>query len=479
MNVNNKHILVVDDNKTYARQLAESLQEFWSVEIAFSEKEFNKKFVPYKFDLIFLDLRLKKGREGIDLLQHIIAEDPSAAVIVISGYGDIAIAVEVLQKGAKTFLEKPKVSFEEIKIRAEHVFKENTAERRIRQLEASLETDEIIGDDSKILKTRELIQLVGEDGQASVLIRGETGTGKELVAKAIHRVGIRKKRPFVSVSLSDNTSTITSVLFGHEKGAFTDAKSKHYGCFEQAHKGILFLDEIGDLPSDVQTKLLRVIEQKTFRRMGGNVDIHVDFQLISATNRPLEELIDNGKFREDLYYRFKGFGIQLAPLRERGSDIPLLAQYFLHQIYSHGRTPAKKFATNAIQLINDYSWPGNVRELKSVIESASLRCRLEGKEKITLEHIKPLLMEKRLTNQELSSDDVFKVLADTELAMIEKALLQTGSKKTKAWKLLNYPDRYSMLRRVKNILKNPSHLSLFEKYPEVKKAYYKQFENLI
>lgn len=476
MDVSQQHILVVDDNKKYARQLAENLQDLWCVDVVFCEKEFARIFAPYKYDLVFLDLRLKKGKEGLDLLDHIISEDPSAAVIVISGYGDIATAVETLQKGAKTFLEKDKVSFEEIKIRAEHVLKENAAERRILQLEASQGIDEIIGDSPEISKIRELIQLVGQDGQTSVLVRGETGTGKELVARAIHRIGFRKQGPFVPVSLSDNLNTVTSVLFGHEKGAFTDARSKHYGCFEQAHKGVLFMDEIGDLPTDVQVKLLRVIDQRSFRRMGGKVDIQVDFQLVSATNRPLEALVEKGSFRSDLYYRVKGFVIQLPSLRERGSDIPLLAQYFLHQLNSRGRTTANSFSSDAIALLTNYKWPGNVRELKSVIESASLRSKIEGNKKIIADHIQPLLLEQEIINIKQYKGNVFKTLAETELAMIEEALLKTAGKKTQACKLLHYPNRYAMLRRVQNILKNPKNLDLFDKFPEVKKAYQRQVD---
>lgn len=468
MDVSNIHILVVDDDRNYALELKNCLMEIGKVDLAYSEEEFRSDFSPYKYDLILLDLRLKEGKEGLDLLDYIIHEDPLSVVIVISGYGDIATAVEALQKGAKTFLEKDRVSPPEIRIRAEHALKESAQERRIRQLEAAQDKDEIVGDDPKIQKIRDLIKLVAQDGETTVLIRGETGTGKELVARAIHRIGVRNKGPFVAVALADNPDTITSELFGHEKGAYTGAMSRHHGFFEQAHRGILFMDEIGDLPGEIQVRLLRVIDQKTFRRMGGNEDISVDVQVVTATNRPLEEMIKDDKFREDLYYRLKVFEIHLPPLRERRVDIPLLAEYFLHQLRKKGRTPAKGFSDDSLEMMLNYRWPGNVRELKSVVESVALRCRLEGRTKATRKHLEPLLFSQDRPF-ELTEGDIFKRLAEMELRMVEDALIRAGGKKTQAWKLLKYRDRFSMLRRVKRIMKE--YPDLAERFPELRKSY--------
>ena len=468
MTVTNTHILVVDDDKDYASDLKECLAEIGKVDVVYSEEGFRKAFSPYRYDLILLDLRLREGKEGLDLLEYIIEEDPSSVVIVISGYGDIATAVEALQKGAKTFLEKGKVSPQEIRIRVEHALKESAAERRIRQLEASQETGEIVGDDPKIQKIKDLIKLVGQDGETTVLIRGETGTGKELVARAIHRIGVRSQAPFVGVALADNPDTVTSELFGHEKGAFTGAGARHHGYFEQAHKGVLFMDEIGDMPGDIQVKLLRVIDQKTFRRMGGVKDISVDVQVVTATNRPLEEMIKDGRFREDLYYRLKVFEIHLPPLRERRVDIPILAEYFLHELRKKGRTPAKGFSDDALDLMLQYKWPGNVRELKSVVESVALRCRLERITNPARGHLEPLLFSRDRALLP-KKDDIFESLAETELRMIENAMIKTGGKKTEAWKLLKYRDRFSMLRRVKRIIKE--YPELVEQFPEVRRNY--------
>lgn len=468
MNVQNSNIMIVDDDQSYAQTLKDSLIDIGEVETVYSEEEFRMVFSPYKFDLILLDLRLKTGKEGLSLLDDIIDEDPAAVVIVISGFGDIATAVEALHKGARTFLEKDKVSPDEIKVRAEHVLKESASERRIRQLEASQEMDEIVGDDPKIQDVRNLIKLVAQDGETTVLIRGETGTGKELVARAIHRIGIRSEGPFVAAALTDNPETISSELFGHEKGSFTGASSKHFGYFEQAHKGLLFLDEIGDLPPDIQLRLLRILDQKTFRRMGGKKDIQVDVQIVTATNRQIEEMIESGHFRADLYYRLKVFEIHLPPLRERKHDASLLAEYFLYHLQKKGRTPAKQFSKEAKDLIHNYKWPGNVRELKSSVESAALRCRLEGSQRVKKEHLEHLLIlqdHRDLTGEE----NIYHVLAKQELSMIENALIKTGGKKTLAWELLGYPDRFAMLRRVKRLLEHYPQTA--KQFPEVKRQY--------
>ncbi len=479
MDVKNPHILIVDDNQKFANDLKNKLEDIASVKVVYSEEEFKTIFSPYKFDLILLDLRLKEAKEGLDLLEMIVDEDPSAVVIVVSGYGDIATAVEALHKGAKTFLEKDKMELDEIKLRVELTLKETNVERKIRHLEAMFQkNEEIIGNDPKMLDIKRYINLVAQDGEATVLIRGETGTGKELVARAIHSQGVRKEGPFISVALTDiNPEIITSELFGHERGAFTGATSRHRGLFEQAHRGVLFLDEIGELPLDVQVKLLRVLDQRKFRRMGGKKYIEVDVQLVTATNRPLEEMVKEGKFREDLYYRLKVFEINLPPLRDRGGDIELLAVYFLNQLKKKGRTPAKGFSQEALAMLLNHHWPGNVRELKAVIESAGLRCRLEGQDKIMPKHISPFLYKKEDNSERAISElNVSKKLAETELELIETALRHSGGRKTEAWKLLGYSNRFSMLRRVKKIIGDFP--ELVERFPLIKRSYFKGEEPL-
>lgn len=475
MDVRNIHILVVDDDENYARALEKQLSELGIVDVAHDEETCRSFFRPYKYDLVLLDVRLREEKEGLDLLEYIIGQDPLSTVMIVSGYGDIATAVDALQRGAKTFLEKDKVSVHEIRIRAEHALKESYFERRLLQLESTQEMEEIVGDDPKIRTLKDLIKLVAQDGETTVLIRGETGTGKELVARAIQRVGVRKDGPFIRVALIEkNVETITSELFGHEKGAFTGALGRHYGFFEQAHKGILFIDEVGDLPIEVQAKLLRVIDQKSFRRMGGNEDITIDVQLVTATNRPLEDMVKEGSFREDLYYRLKVFEIYLSPLRERKGDISLLANYFLQKLVQKGKTTAKAFAVDALDMMSYYRWPGNVRELQSIVVNAALRSKLEGKAKITAQQLAQFLLSEKAFSGE-QKHDIFYTLAEEELKKVQDALIASGGRKTEAWKLLCYPNRFTMTRRVKKIMAQFPELS--EKYPELRRNYGKHQGN--
>lgn len=465
----NAHILIVDDDRDYALELKNALLDVGEIDLAHSVEQFHLLFSPYRYDLILLDLRLKEGKEGLELLDYISGEDPRSVVIIISGYGDIPTAIEALQKGAQTFLEKGKVSPQEIRIRIEHALVESERERYIRHLERSQEIEELIGKDPKIEKVRQQIDIAAQNGNTTVLVTGETGTGKELVARAMHRIGIRKKGPFVVTPLVEkNPETITSELFGHEKGAFTGAVSRRFGCFEEAHKGILFLDEIGDLPLDIQTKLLRVLDQKTFRRMGGNKDIKVDIQVVSATNRHLKEMINEGTFREDLYYRINTFEIYLPPLRERQGDIPLLAVYFLNQLRKKGTTTAGGFSDDTVELMLDYQWAGNVRELQSVVMRAALMAKHDGKKKISRDYLEPALFTRDGFSQ-ARERNIHKALAETELRMVENALIMSGGRKTEAWKLLEYRNRFSMLRRVKRIL--GQYPDMASKFPEVMRNY--------
>lgn len=480
MNVTKTHILIVDDEKDYALSLKEKLEDMGVIEIVHDEVAFIKKFKPYRYDLVILDLKLKEGKEGLLLLSYIMDEDPTTAVIVNSGCGDIATAVKALHMGARTFLEKG-LSTHELRLKVEQTLKEAIAGRKIRQLEPVTCKDEIIGEDPKIEKIKDMIRLVAQDGETTVLIRGETGTGKELVAKTIYCTGVRSRGPFVSIALTDlNKDTITSELFGHEKGAFTGSIDKYNGCFEQAHKGLLFIDEIGELPPDLQIKLFRVLDNKNFRRMGGTLDIEVDVQVVTATKLPLEEILRAEKLREDLYYRLKVFEISLPPLRERQGDIHLLAGYFLGRLLQKGRTIAVGFDEEALKLMLRYRWPGNVRELKAVVESAALRSKLDGIDKIMPEHFANLLMDQAkelildLTMDQskdvgVGDRDIERALADTEMSLIEEALIKSGGKKTEAWKLLKYKNRFAMTRRVKKIIE--TYPEMLDKYSEVKTIY--------
>ena len=477
--MNKIRVLIVDDDKKTVEKLEKELKEDYIVDKAYSVSEFYSLFEPYKYDYILLDLRLEKDKEGLQLLEFIKENDSFATVAILSGYGDISTAVEAMEKGAETFFDKNSVSIKEIVLTSKNIIQKKQFDKKIEAIVKEKEENEIVGEDDKILEVKRLINLVALDGEATVLITGETGTGKELVARAIHKLGKRKDYPFVAVALTDlNKDSITAELFGYEKGAFTGADKRHYGLFEQAHKGVLFIDEIGELPLDIQTKLLRVFETRTIRRMGGNQDIKIDVQIITATNRDLYQMVKEGKFREDLYYRLKVFEINLPPLRERKKDIPLLSKYFLKQLFIKGRTTAKDFSEKAMNLLLNYEWPGNVRELKAVIESAALRCKLYGKDMITEEDIKPFFIKTNNKIEEHSQEEItegfniYEKLADRELYYINKALEHSKGKKTVAWKLLGYKSRYAMLRRIKKI--SSEFPQLIEKYKFVKELYGKE-----
>ncbi|WP_457639677.1 sigma-54-dependent transcriptional regulator [Persephonella sp.] len=472
------NILIVDDDKSFVEKLEREflLEDSFKIDKAYSIEEFYDKFEPYKYDYILLDIKFPHNKEGLELLEYIKENDSYVTVSMLSGYSDIATAVEAIGKGAETFFDKNAVSIKEIVLSSKSIIQKKILDKKIEILAKEKEEDEIIGEDSKILEIKRLIELVAQDGEATVLITGETGTGKELVARAIHKRGKRKDYPFIAVALTDlNRDSITAELFGYEKGAFTGADRRYHGLFEQAHKGVLFIDEIGELPMDIQTKLLRVFETRTIRRMGGNQDIKIDVQIITATNRDLYRLVKEGKFREDLYYRLRVFEINIPPLRERKSDIPFLAKYFLKQLFSKGRTTAKDFSRKAMNLFLEYNWPGNVRELKAVIESSALRCKLYRKEIITEEDLKGLLLKNKRETQIFTKPvitdnfNIYYEIAKYELNFINEALKETNGKKTLAWKLLGYKSRYAMLRRIKRIL--GEFPDLIDKYSYIRKLY--------
>lgn len=458
-----KNIFLIDDDPDFVKWVRKALKGRMCVTAGYGKEDFYRLFTPYKYDLVLLDLRLKKNKEGLDLLRYIKEEDPLVPVIVITAYASIDTAVEALQNGAITYIEKKKISERELLLLVERLIEEKRAKERIEALLREKERLAIVGESPKIKRALQLAKTAAEDGESTVLIRGETGTGKELIARFIHETGKRREGPFVSVAISAlNRETLSSELFGHEKGAFTGAYQKHTGYFEQAHRGVLFLDEIGELDLNVQKMLLRVLETHTLRRLGGTKDIKLDFQLVTATNAPLEEMVDKGLFRRDLYYRLKVVEIVLPPLRERKEDIKLLADYFLKALKKKGRTEAEEFSDEVIRIFLDYPWPGNVRELKHVVEFAALRAKLTQSPKIFKSHLPENLQNESPLPSSETPLNIQKILAEMELSYIEKALKKTSWKKKEAWKLLGYSSRFAMTRRIKK---------WFKKFPELEQKY--------
>jgi DNA-binding NtrC family response regulator len=469
-------VLIVDDEKEFVGSLSRALGGGFEIEKAYSVEEAERIFEPFGFDVILLDIRLSEelqDKKGLDILRKIKVQNPDLPVLIMTAYGDIDTAVESLKLGAEDFIQKDRVKIDEYRLIINNLFKTGRLKRRVSTLESrlkSLDPWEIVGKDRKVSEARRLIKLVAEDGKASVLIKGETGTGKELVARAIHREGVRKDGPYVVVALASlNKETISSDLFGHEKGAYTGAISKRIGFIEEANCGVIFLDEIGELDPEIQIKLLRVIETGEVTRLGSNKRIRVDVQWVLATHRNLEELIEKGRFREDLYYRLKVFEINIPPLRERRGDIPLLIQHFLQLFREQDRTEVEMVSEEAIRALIEYDWPGNVRELRQVIEYSLLRAKLSKTSVVEVEHFPPEIRgEKVFAKEEIELPaDMKKKLAELELHYIKEALRKTG-KKTEAWSLLGYSNRFALRRRV---------LGIFSKYPELKGTFSSLYES--
>jgi two-component system nitrogen regulation response regulator NtrX len=323
--------------------------------------------VDFPPDVIFLDVKMP-GLDGLDVLARLREEDPSVLVIMISGHGTIDTAVEATRKGAYDFLEKP-LDTDRLLVTLRRALQLRGLTQSMADLRSQVESRyEIVGTSYPVRQVLERVERVAPT-DARVLVTGENGTGKELVARAIHRLSSREARPFIEVNCAAIPSElIESALFGHVKGSFTGAVANRAGKFEQADGGTLFLDEIGDMSKDAQAKVLRALEQGVITRVGGSKAVQVDVRVIAATNKELERQIDEGDFREDLYYRLNVVPIHMPPLRERRDDIPMLIQHFTDIMTQREGMSPRSFETAAIDRLRALSWPGNVRELRNTVE---------------------------------------------------------------------------------------------------------------
>src|SRR5690606_21265040 len=376
LKMKSEEIIVIEDNDTMRLGIADSLtREGYKVSAYENGVDALKKFNLSPAALAIIDLKMEPVN-GIEILSKIKEINPSTEVLMISAYGTVEDAVKAMKIGAADFLTKP-FSPEELRIRVNKIWQKILNERKIEDLidqnkllndELFTGYEEIIGNSNEIKKVFSLIEQVA-DKESTVLIQGESGTGKELVARAIHRKSKRSEFPFIRVNcgvLNDNL--LESELFGHEKGAFTGAVKQKKGRFELAHKGTLFLDEIGDVSPAMQVKLLRVLQEYEFERVGGEETIKSDVRIIAASNKNLQKLIAEGKFREDLYYRLSVIPIHLPSLRERKEDIPLLVSHFLLKLAEQNNSEKKEINTEGMKMLIDYHWPGNIRELQNLIE---------------------------------------------------------------------------------------------------------------
>lgn len=363
-----KRVLVIDDEPSVRRLIEHHLKEENYKILSAENGEKGLRLIDENSPhLVLLDVRLP-GIGGIEILKKIKEAHPKLPVIMITAYGTVKMAVETMRKGAYDFLVKP-IKPDELKITVRNAIKTQTLQKEVEflksQLEERYEFSNIIGKSPAMQQVFKLIEKV-TDSDIPVLIEGQSGIGKELVAKAIHFNGPRKEAPFMDINCAAIPETLLeSELFGHEKGAFTNAVKRKEGKFELANRGTLFLDEIGEMNFSLQAKILRVLQEKTFERIGGKEKIRVNCRIISATNKDLKDEIKKKKFREDLYYRIAVFPIRLSPLKERREDILLLVPHFLKK-YANKQKP-KKISPEAMKALTSYDWPGNVRELENVI----------------------------------------------------------------------------------------------------------------
>ncbi|PYX96250.1 MAG: DNA-binding response regulator [Acidobacteria bacterium] len=366
-------VLIIDDEAAIRESLETLLGlEGYAVEVAATGREGLELLAERQFDLVLLDLALP-DRNGMDVLGSIRAHDPQLSVIMITAYGTVENAVRAIQSGASNFIQKP---WDNEKLLADvraAVARRRAEEENIqlkRALKQRYNFENIVGKSEPMLKIFDLVAQVAPS-RSTVLLQGESGTGKELIAKAIHLNSPRRDRPFVPVNTgSMPADLLESTLFGHVKGAFTSAIASKKGLFEIADRGTIFLDEIGTMSMETQSKILRVLQDRRFMHLGGVHELQVDVRIIAATNVDLRQMVREGKFREDLFYRLNVITVDLPALRQRREDIPLLVEFFLKKYSEENERPMRRITTEGLRPLMTYSWPGNVRELENVIERA-------------------------------------------------------------------------------------------------------------
>lgn len=458
-------ILVVDDDTTFLLMLKSFLEKKGYEAVTESTAEKGLDAISHStFDLILSDYRMP-GMDGIEMLSALNELQINTPLILITSYGDIKLAVKAMKLGASDYLTKP-VNPEELLALVRSVLEapktavpntpssaatpKKATSKPQRNDSAAGKTDFVKGRSPETKKVNEYVELVGPTNM-SVLIQGESGTGKEYVARQIHNYSKRKENPFVAIDCGALSKDLaTSELFGHVKGSFTGATDDHPGQFEIANGGTLFLDEIGNLSYEVQVKLLRAIQEKVIRRVGGREDIPVDVRLLTATNENLINSINQGNFREDLYHRINEFKIEISPLRVRLDEIEQFAMHFLHQANEELEKEVKDFSAETMDLLKKYEWPGNLRELKNVVKRSVLLTQGEYVEKAALP-------SEIISSYSERSEDVKNIKESTDLKQLEsalerqkimEALEKVRFNKTKAAKLLNI-DRKTLYNKIR------------------------------
>jgi DNA-binding NtrC family response regulator len=444
-----ERILIVDDEAFIRENLERILaEEEYRPSSTDSPDEALKLVGEEDIDLVLLDLNLG-ARSGLDVLRSLRELDPGVLVIIITGYGTVESAVEALKIGAYDYIKKP-FKADAIRLIVKLALETQSLRRELRHLRREGQSKEMLGAADMVGSSPELLQIyrqireVAKHENATVLISGESGTGKELVARAIHNLSPRRGRPFIEINCGSLPfNLLETELFGHERGAFTDAKCRKIGLFEEANGGTIFLDEIGEMDLNLQVKLLRVLEDRKIRRLGGTRTLDIDVRVIAATNRNLREAIEEKAFREDLYYRLNVFPISVPPLRERRVDIPPLLDHFLKRFSGEFNKKIHEISRDALDLLMRYHWPGNVRELRNVVERICIMHNDEA--------IRPEFLPQEIWGEvprrdvplsfEIPPEGIFleEFVAQVEKELIVKAVGITGGNVAKTSRLLNVP----------------------------------------
>lgn len=435
-------ILAIEDNETIRDGIVRVANKLGHEAVAKIDAE-SALSLPEHFDILITDYKLP-GMDGMALIPAIKQKQPDIEILMITAFGTIELAVEAMQKGATDFIAKP-FSPEELSMKI------NKLAQRVRekaeltrlteendylreQVDVEFNYGDIVGSSSPMQKVYKIIDKVAR-GDSSVIIYGESGTGKELVARAIHKASTRKDKPFIRVNCGALAEgVLESELFGHERGAFTGALKRKKGRFELANNGNIFLDEIGDIPLATQVKMLRVLQEKEFERVGGEETFTVDIRVIAATNKNLKEEIQKGSFREDLFYRLHVIPVYLPPLRERKEDIPSLTDHFIKKLSHELKIPNLKITAKAKQQLVEYNWPGNIREFENAVERAAVLCEQSQIEASDL----PFLTNTKTDSMQLPDEisDLNHALGTVEKQLIERAMEKTRGVKTEAARML-------------------------------------------
>jgi two-component system response regulator AtoC len=452
-----ERILIVDDEafirENLERILADDGYNSYSTD---NGNDAVKEVSEADVDLVLLDLNLG-AQSGLDVLRAMREIDPGILVIIITGYGTVESAVEALKMGAYDYIKKP-FKADAIRLIVRLALETQNLRREVRQLRRGSQARDVSGDNAMVGSSEQLTQVyrqireVAKHETSTVLITGESGTGKELVARAIHQLSPRKERPFIEINCGSLPfNLLETELFGHERGAFTDAKTRKIGLFEEANGGTIFLDEIGEMDMNLQVKLLRVLEDRKIRRLGGNRSIDIDARVVAATNLELRAALEQKTFREDLYYRLNVFPIHVPPLRERREDIPPLLDFFFKHFSEEFHKNVRDVSRSALDLLMRYHWPGNVRELRNVVERI---CIMHNQKTITPECLpreiwgdKP--QDKVSFDYHIPPEGIMfeEIIGRLEKELVAQAVGITGGNVAKTARLLNLPRgtlRYKM-----------------------------------